>query len=489
MKRSSRPTLGVLAALAAAAACALLLLAAAPPADAAPSWLGSLASLPSQWALRSRPTRADYSGQQLLRLTAAKREDVPRLHQLLLDLNADVWAVADGRIDVRAARPDLAEVAGRHVPLASAETLVRDIEADMLAPEAASRRAVRATVATATTPVRDLVSDPKTWFSEYHPFDEIVEWYTILAQRHPERVELVPNIGTTHEGRTLMALKITNRNSSVPLDRKKQIYVQGGIHAREWISHATTQYLTYHLVTSSAPRITALLDAAEWIIVPVVNPDGYAYTWESDRLWRKNRRSNGGGAYGVDLNRNYPANWGHGGSSKFPYSDTYMGPSEASEPEVQALTKFFLSHPRTVAGLDLHSYSQLILRPLGWERKDYAYEKEHKAVCDAMAKIIKKVHGKSYTSQKSIDLYATTGGASDYFALQQFPITPATAEGAPAKAKYVRPYGITIELRPTAEWWGPGFVLDKKEIIPTGEEILPAVLHYAENAVKNTLFE
>ncbi|KAI9219922.1 hypothetical protein BC828DRAFT_439242 [Blastocladiella britannica] len=109
-----------------------------------------------------------------------------------------------------------------------------------------------------------------------------------------------------------------------------------------------------------------------------------------------------------------------------------------------------------------------------------------------MAKIIKKIHGKTYVSQKSIDLYPTTGSASDWFYLKEFPIdsaAPATKALAPEGAKMVRPYGITIELRPSPEWWGPGFVLGPKEIIPTGEEILPAVLHYAESAIKAPLFQ
>ncbi|KAI9215845.1 hypothetical protein BC828DRAFT_336387, partial [Blastocladiella britannica] len=253
------------------------------------------------------------------------------------------------------------------------------------------------------------------WFTAYHPFDDVIAWYKELAAQHPQRVaQFISDVGTTHEGRKIVALKVTNVNSTTPAAEKQQIYIQGGIHAREWISHATTQYITYNLVTSDEPRITSLLDTVEFLIVPIVNPDGYVHTWSSDRLWRKNRRDNGGGAYGVDLNRNWDANWGHGGSSSFPHSDTYMGPSVASEPETKALAALFAAHPRIVAGLDMHSYSQLILRPIGWDKRPAPHEKQHKAVTDQMAKIIKKIHGKTYVSQKSIDLYPTTGSASDW---------------------------------------------------------------------------
>ncbi|ORZ33415.1 hypothetical protein BCR44DRAFT_122347 [Catenaria anguillulae PL171] len=445
----------------------------------------------------SRPsstTSRQHQRDQVLRLTPHSRVLASPLSQLVSDLaGVDVWSADpdSGAIVVRTARDDLPEVVSRYLGSGGvqATVLVKDVEQEILAPERASRASRVQLLANKS--IKQLVKEPQVWFSEYHPFDDVIAWYKELAAQHPERVlKYLPKIGTTHEGRNQVALHITNVNSTTPLDQKKQVYIQGGIHAREWISHATTQYITYNLLTSTDERITSILDETEIIVVPVVNPDGYVYTWEHDRLWRKNRRDNGNGAFGVDLNRNYDANWGHGGSSSFPYSDTYKGPSVASEPEVQALQAFFNSHPRTVAGLDLHSYSQLILRPIGWDRKDSPHEKQHKQVGDEIAKIIKKVHGKRYVSEKSIDLYATTGAASDYFYIQKFPVQgSAVASKAPEGTKYVRPYGFTIELRPSPEWWGPGFVLDKKEIIPTGEEILPAVLHYIENAVKHPLFE
>ncbi|KNE59516.1 hypothetical protein AMAG_03787 [Allomyces macrogynus ATCC 38327] len=109
------------------------------------------------------------------------------------------------------------------------------------------------------------------------------------------------NVGTTHEGRKIMALRFTNPvsariNATLP---KKQFYVQGGIHARELISHAATQYFAYHLATSNETAITTLLDETEVVLVPVVNPGGYAYTWNGDRLWRKNRHVNNDGSSGV----------------------------------------------------------------------------------------------------------------------------------------------------------------------------------------------
>lgn len=334
-------------------------------------------------------------------------------------------------------------------------------------------------------------SDPVDWFTSYHTYDDIVEWYQALAKQFPNLIEFIPSIGKTHEKRDIIAVKVTNRNAKI--QNKSQFWIQGNQHAREWIGGATAQYITYQLLNQFDvnQNVTYLLNIGEFIIIPCMNPDGYTYTWESDRLWRKNRRRNGNGAYGVDLNRNWPANWGRGGSSGFPFSETYRGPKAASEPEVQALSKFFLENENIIVGLDLHSYSQLILRPLGWSKDPAPHEKQHKQVGDDMADIIYSVHGKRYVSEPSISLYATTGSASDWFYIQKRPLAnksgPGNSQDTLAKAKEFRAYGITIELRPTPEWWGPGFVLPPEEIIPTGEEIFPAIMHLMSFALENVL--
>lgn len=94
---------------------------------------------------------------------------------------------------------------------------------------------------------------------------------------------------------------------------------------------------------------------------------------------------------------------------------TYKGPAVASEPETQAISNFFLSHPRIIAGIDFHSYSQLLLRPYGHTTKDSPHEAEHAAIGKIMSEIIEKQHGKVYTSMKSSELYAATGTANDWF--------------------------------------------------------------------------
>ena len=95
----------------------------------------------------------------------------------------------------------------------------------------------------------------------------------------------------------------------------------------------TTVYVAESLLSGygESDRITALVNGTEFFIIPIVNPDGYRYTWNSFRMWRKNRRNNGNGSYGVDLNRNWAVGWGGGGSSGNPVSNPYRGTGPFSE--------------------------------------------------------------------------------------------------------------------------------------------------------------
>jgi len=320
------------------------------------------------------------------------------------------------------------------------------------------------------------------WFDDYHNLDDTFAWWNDLANQYSSFVKWNASIGVTGEGRNMPALEISYSKSNKPW-----IYYQCQIHAREWISGATCQYIVNQLlkeVTGGNPTIVNYLSNFNMAIVPVVNPDGYQWTWASDRLWRKNRRVNGAACQndassrccGVDLNRNYDDHWGGGGSSADPCSDTFRGPSAASEPEVKATQNYIraLQTSAPVYGsIDWHSYSQLILRPYGWTRADSPSEAALSALGSAMAAAIKSVHGKNYVSEKSIDLYVTTGTANDYF---YGDIVTSTNSG------YYN-YGYTIELRPTTAV--PGFQLPPSEIIPTGEECYQATLAFFDYLLVN----
>jgi hypothetical protein len=149
--------------------------------------------------------------------------------------------------------------------------------------------------------------------TEYFTLDEIIAKFEEWRQRYPSLIQR-EQIATSHEGRPVWVYRLHNSTAALP---PSAIFYHGLIHAREWISGPVAMYnfeslLKEALASASGwQRITRF----EFSVVPVLNPDGYSYSWTNFRLWRKNRRSNGGGSFGVDLNRNYTIGWGGVGSS------------------------------------------------------------------------------------------------------------------------------------------------------------------------------
>jgi len=56
------------------------------------------------------------------------------------------------------------------------------------------------------------------------------------------------------------------------------------MHAREWVACASLIYFINQLTNNSEYR--SLLEAMDFYVMPIVNPDGYEFTWEEDRMWR-----------------------------------------------------------------------------------------------------------------------------------------------------------------------------------------------------------
>jgi hypothetical protein len=172
---------------------------------------------------------------------------------------------------------------------------------------------------------------------------------------------LLDTIGTSWEGRPIIAAKV---GTTADAPERPNVLFMGAHHAREWIS-AEVALRLLETLTGNPPDPALVAQRDIWVI-PVVNPDGFQFSFDSTRLWRKNRRVNGDGTIGVDLNRNYPGFWGLDdlGSSPGPATETYRGPAPASEPEIQAVMAFHERHP-PVTAVSYHSYSDLVLYPYG----------------------------------------------------------------------------------------------------------------------------
>lgn len=297
------------------------------------------------------------------------------------------------------------------------------------------------------------------WFAAYRTWSEVNDYIDELVALRPDlATKLV--LGQTHENRTIYGIRITSPNG----DNKPAVLFNGCQHAREWISVMVPMFIADRLVREyeTVAAIRDLVDHVEFLIVPIVNPDGYEFTYApgGNRLWRKNRRWNGGSTYGVDLNRNWDADWGGPHStSTLPSSLLYIGPYVFSEPEVQAMRDFILARPNIVAHIDFHSYGQLILHPLGFTSDPVPDAPTLIGLGNQMKDAIFAVHGKNYP--------VGIPGALLYFASGLFPDWGYLARGI---------LGYTVELRPIGN---PGFILPPEEIIPTSEEAFEAAMRMA----------
>ena len=147
------------------------------------------------------------------------------------------------------------------------------------------------------------------------------------------------------------------------------MWIDGGIHAREWISPAVVSWMIRELVENDAEH-PELLEKLDWYILPILNPDGYAFTQGFDRMWRKTRSTypeQDFSCYGTDANRNWGYHWNDGGSSGYGCAETYMGPSAFSEVENANVRDFVMANKDRIKFFNtIHSYSQLILLPWGF---------------------------------------------------------------------------------------------------------------------------
>jgi len=203
------------------------------------------------------------------------------------------------------------------------------------------------------------------------------------------------------------------------------------------------------------------VDFFEWTLVPIVNADGYIYT-QTSRMWRKNRRVNSGSSCrGVDNNRNWGYRWDHGGASKNPCNDDYMGPSAFSEPENSALANYITANGPFIGYIDFHAYSQLFMNPWGWSSALPPDNTDQIDCGTAVASAIKSFYGKVYVVGNIYSvIYPASGSSADW-----------TYGAANVK------YSYALELRDTGQY---GFLLPVNQIVPQGTEMFAGVVAMGE---------
>jgi hypothetical protein len=236
-----------------------------------------------------------------------------------------------------------------------------------------------------------------------------------LAASYPKLTEL-ERIGRSLQGRPILALRLTNERAR---GDKPAVLYHATTHAREWVSTEVSMRLIEWFLDGygTDAQATELLDTREIWVIPVVNPDGYQYTFDTERLWRKNLRDNDGdgqitGNDGVDINRNFDSHWGYDeeGSSSQLNDDTYRGTAPSSEPETRAVQNFVQSHDFAFS-VSYHTYGNLILYPWGWQVNTESLDDE---VFVALAGTDENPAIPDYDPGVAADLYITNGEYADW---------------------------------------------------------------------------
>ncbi|MCM0605182.1 MAG: zinc carboxypeptidase [Xanthomonadaceae bacterium] len=298
----------------------------------------------------------------------------------------------------------------------------------------------------------------------FHDYKEIGDALSVLEKDNSDILK-IHSIGKTHENRDMYAIHINT--SADAMKRKKSnkpgFVIFGNHHAREHLSaEIPLMFAQYLMANRKDSTIKNLLETRDIWIIPMVNPDGVEHdlTGNKYKMWRKNRRDNKDGTFGVDLNRNYGFHWNEGGSSSNTDSDVYMGKDPFSEPETQAIRKFISERENIKVLLSVHTFSELILYPWSYSYDPIKNEKDQKTF-DAMAKTMAKWN--KYTPQQSSDLYIASGETCDW-AYGEYGI-----------------FAFTFELSPRDMWDG-GFYPGAKVIDGVFEANLRPMLYLLDLA-------
>ena len=227
---------------------------------------------------------------------------------------------------------------------------------------------------------------------QYTSYNECVDFFKSAQKTHPN-IFKVETIGKTWEDRDIIAVSITK---DVKTNKDKPaLFYTGTIHAREWIgielSLTFAKYILEHI--DYDPQLNEILDSTTLYMVPCANPDGYEYSRNHFSFWRKNRRKNGDGSFGVDLNRNFEIGFL---ANKDMTSNVYSGPHAFSEPETSALRDFVLDHRNITIALDYHSQGNVFFPAHNFIHEDAIDAIDLNLLAGNMAEEIRKESGREY---------------------------------------------------------------------------------------------
>ncbi|MCC6413294.1 MAG: immune inhibitor A [Saprospiraceae bacterium] len=250
----------------------------------------------------------------------------------------------------------------------------------------------------------------------YHTYDELLAVIDDMAAKFPNLISVKNKISDTlltHEGRPLWWVRISDNPSQE--EGEPELLYTALHHAREPNSASQMLFFMWHMLENyeTDPMVQYLVNEGALYFIPCINPDGYVYNETTDPqgggYWRKNRRQNPNGSFGVDLNRNYGYQWGfdNTGSSSNQNSETYRGSAPFSEPETRLVRDFCLAHNFRFV-LNYHTYSNILIYP--WA---YNNETADPAFVD-FARLLTRDNGYVSGTTANVIFYDVNGSSDDW---------------------------------------------------------------------------
>jgi len=382
--------------------------------------------------------KVNYSGYQVLRVEVRNEQEAAKLKSLEEENLFDFWTeiMLGKHVDVMASPENM----GALEMWIETNGLKSSVMIQDVAPLMELERIPAGNISGAAKLAHNM-----DWTS-YHALEDIYGWFDYLETTYD--FCQTENIGQSYEGQEMVVMKVCKGECG----NKPAMWIDSGIHAREWISPATGTWMLNELVENDAahPEFTEKLD---WYFLPSHNPDGYRVSRDYDRMWRKTTtKYEGDPCQGTDANRNWDFHWSETGASGDSCSQTYYGPEPFSEVEARNVRDFVNTHKDSIKFYQtLHSYSQLILMPWG-----YTYDNApgYEAMLDL-------------GNRGNDALYAKHG---EFYEVGCIPCVLYTAAGTSldwALGVAGIPYVYSIELRDTGMY---GFLLPPEQIVPTAEE-------------------
>lgn len=258
----------------------------------------------------------------------------------------------------------------------------------------------------------------------FFTYQEFLDELDQMQQLYPDLITVKAPIDAfqTHEGRPIYWVRISDFATND--ENEPEVLYTAIHHAREPASLSSTLFYMWYLLENyaSSPEVQHLVNDTEMYFIPMLNPDGYIENQVSEPggggMWRKNKRDNGDGTRGVDLNRNYSYDWGTTGVSFDTDSDVYPGPNAFSEPETQAV-KWFCENRDFTYAFNAHTYGNLMLFPIGSQITEFAEDHDY---LQALGSHMVQYNG--FVAQKSSDLYPASGDSDDYMYMDDLTIKP-----------------------------------------------------------------